>query len=243
MSGDSTARPGGGRILVVSTPIGNLGDISARARESLQSADVVACEDTRHTGRLLTHLGIQAKMVSLHDHNEDRRLPQLLERLREGDVVALVSDAGTPAVCDPGFRLLRAAASEDIRIEAIPGASAVLAALVSSALPPYPFTFLGFPPPKKGRVKKFFERFAQLEHTLLFYESPLRLATTLATAAEVFGDQRDVAVARELTKLHEEIVRGPLGETAEAFAQRARIKGEIVVVIGPPATRRSVAKP
>ena len=220
-----------GRLLVVSTPIGNLGDLSPRAREALASAELVACEDTRHTGLLLSRLGVKARLVSYHEHNERARLPALLGALADGKTVALVSDAGTPLVSDPGFVLVRAAVEQGAAVEAIPGPSALLAALVVSGLPPLPFTFAGFPPQKLGKRRTFFARLAALEHTVVFYESPHRLGASLADAAAAFGDRRAI-VARELTKLHEEVQRGTLAELAAVFADE-KPRGEIVVVVGP----------
>lgn len=216
---------------MVSTPIGNLEDLSPRAARVLAEADLVACEDTRHTGRLLAHLGLKKRLVSLHEHNERGRLPQLLAALEEGQHVALASDAGTPLLSDPGYLLIRAAAERGIAIEPLPGASAILAALVVSGLPPYPFTFAGFPPPKSGKRRNFYHRFAGLDHTLVFFESPHRLLASLEDAVEVFGP-RPAAVARELTKLHEEIVRGDLPEILRNFQERPAIKGELVLVVG-----------
>jgi 16S rRNA (cytidine1402-2'-O)-methyltransferase len=221
----------GGRLLVVSTPIGNLGDLSPRAREALAGADLIACEDTRHTGLLLSRLGVKARLVSYHEHNERARVPALLGALAEGKTVALVSDAGTPLVSDPGFVLVRAAVEAGAMIQAIPGPSAPLAALVVSGLPPLPFTFAGFAPQKLGKRRTFFARLAALEHTVIFYESPHRLGASLADAATAFGD-RPAIVARELTKLHEEVRRGTLTELAAAFADD-KPRGEIVVVVGP----------
>ncbi|HEV8237769.1 MAG TPA: 16S rRNA (cytidine(1402)-2'-O)-methyltransferase [Thermoanaerobaculia bacterium] len=220
-----------GRLLVVSTPIGNLGDLSPRAREALASADVVACEDTRHTGLLLSRLGIKARLVSYHEHNERARLPALLASLADGETVALVSDAGTPLVSDPGFVLVRGAVAQGAAVEAIPGPSALLAALVVSGLPPLPFTFAGFPPQKLGKRRTFFARLAALEHTVVFYESPHRIAASLADAATAFGD-RSAVVARELTKLHEQVHRGTLTELAASFADE-KPRGELVIVVGP----------
>ncbi len=228
-----------GRLLVVSTPIGNLGDLSPRAREALAGADLVACEDTRHTGLLLSRLGVKARLVSYHEHNERARLPSLLAALEEGRTVALVSDAGTPLVSDPGFVLVRGAVAQGATVEAIPGPSALLAALVVSGLPPLPFTFAGFPPPKGGKRRTFFARLAALEHTVVFYESPYRLAASLADAAATFGE-RPAVVARELTKLHEEVRRGTLGELAAALADET-VRGEVVVVVGPAQTDHSAA--
>lgn len=221
----------GGRLLVVSTPIGNLGDLSPRAREALAGADLIACEDTRHTGLLLSRLGVKARLVSYHEHNERARVPTLLAALADGKTVALVSDAGTPLVSDPGFVLVRAAVEQGAAVEAIPGPSALLAALVASGLPPLPFTFAGFAPQKLGKRRTFFARLAALEHTVVFYESPHRLGASLADAAAAFGDRLAI-VARELTKLHEEVRRGTLTELAAAFADE-KPRGEIVVVVGP----------
>lgn len=226
-----------GRLLVVSTPIGNLGDLSPRACEALAGADLVACEDTRHTGLLLSRLGVKARLVSLHEHNERARVPALLAALEEGQTVALVSDAGTPLVSDPGFVLVRGAVAQGAAVEAIPGPSALLAALVVSGLPPLPFTFAGFPPQKGGKRRSFFARLAALEHTVVFYESPHRLATSLADAAGAFGE-RPAVVARELTKLHEEVRRGTLGELAATFADE-KVRGEVVVVVGPASESRA----
>lgn len=224
-----------GTLLVVATPIGNLDDLSPRARQAFERADLVACEDTRRTGLLLSRLGIKRPLLSLHEHNERRRLPRLLEALERGETVALASDAGTPLVSDPGFLLVREAAARGVRVEPVPGPSALLAALVAAALPPHPFTFCGFPPPKRGKRRSFFERFSALDHTLVFYESPHRLLASLADALEVLGD-RPAAVARELTKVHEEVVRGSLSEVLAVLEARPSLKGELVVVIGASAT-------
>ncbi|HEX7185215.1 MAG TPA: 16S rRNA (cytidine(1402)-2'-O)-methyltransferase [Thermoanaerobaculia bacterium] len=220
-----------GKLLVVATPIGNLDDLSPRARAAFESADLVACEDTRHTGRLLAHLGVKKPLVSLHEHNERQRLPRLLADLEEGRVIAVASDAGTPLLSDPGFLLVREAAARGIRIEPIPGPSALLVALVASGLPPYPFTFAGFPPPKSGKRRNFYKGWADLGHTLILFESPHRLLASLADALAELGD-RPVAVARELTKMHEEVLRGKLSEVLEALKGRAGLKGEFVVVVG-----------
>ena len=219
-----------GKLLVVSTPIGNLDDPSPRARAAFEEADLIACEDTRHTGRLLAHIGVKKPLVSLHEHNERQRLPRLLADLEEGKVIAMASDAGTPLLSDPGFLLVRAAAARGIRIEPVPGPSALLAALVASGLPPYPFTFAGFPPPKSGKRRTFYKEWAGLGHTLILFESPHRLLASLEDALAELGDRR-VAVARELTKLHEEILRGTLSEVLENLRGRAALKGEFVVVV------------
>lgn len=236
MSEDEPATTAG-RLRIVATPIGNLADLSPRAREALLSADLIACEDTRRTGRLFQSLGTGGRdrrppLLPLHDHNEDRQIGRVLERLEQGDAVALVSDAGTPLVSDPGYRLARAAVAKNIPVEALPGPSAILAALVVSGLPPYPFTFLGFPPPKQGKRRRFFEAHAEVAHTVVFFESPQRAAATLADAADAFGPDRDAALARELTKLHEEVLRGSLAEIAAQIVERGKLRGEVTVVVG-----------
>ena len=236
MSGNGPATTAG-RLRIVATPSGTLADLSPRAREALLSADLIACEDTRRTGRLFQSLGAGGRdrrpaLLPLHDHNEDRQIGRVLERLEQGDAVALVSDAGTPLVSDPGFRLARAAVARNIPVEALPGPSAILAALVVSGLPPYPFTFLGFPPPKQGKRRRFFETHAEIAHTVVFFESPQRAAASLADAAAAFGGAREAAVARELTKLHEEVLRGSLAEVAAQVAERGKLRGEVTVVVG-----------
>jgi len=220
-----------GRLLLVSTPIGNLDDLSPRAAQALADADLIACEDTRHSGRLLAHLGIKKRLVSLHEHNERRRVPEIVEALGQGETVAVVSDAGTPLLSDPGFPLVRAAVEAEARVEAIPGPSALLAALVASGLPPYPFTFAGFAPPKSGKRRTFYRRFGDLGHTFVVYESPHRFVPSLADAVAELGADRPAALARELTKLHEEIVRGTLGSLLEWTSDR-KLLGEFVLVIG-----------
>ncbi len=232
--GERTGEPPrsrGGTLLVVATPIGNLGDLSPRAREAFERADVVACEDTRHTGRLLAQLGIDRPLVSLHEHNERQRVPKLLAALGRGETVALASDAGTPLVSDPGYLLVREAAAAGYRIEPVPGPSAVLAAVIASALPPYPFTFAGFPPPRAGKRRSFYRGLAGLGHTVVVFESPHRLLASLDDALAELGD-RPAAVCRELTKLHEEVLRGPLSELRRELAARPALKGECVVVFG-----------
>ena len=223
-------------LLLVATPIGNLADISHRALDALRVADLVLCEDTRQTARLLMHYGIEARTSPLHDHNEDGRIPALLEQLGRGGRVVLVSDAGTPLVSDPGFRLVRAALAAGLPVSAIPGPNAAVMALVLSGLPPQPFLFLGFLPPRSAARLAAFgtlraaER-AGLRATLLWHEAPHRLAECLADLATSFGD-RPAAVARELTKRFEEVRRGPLPELAAHYAATAA-RGEITVVVGP----------
>ena len=220
-----------GTLLVVATPIGNLDDLSPRARAAFERADLVACEDTRHTGRLLSQLGIDKPLVSLHEHNERQRVPRLLDELEAGRTVAVASDAGTPLLSDPGYVLVREAAARGIRVEPVPGPSAVLAALVASALPPHPFTFVGFPPPKSGKRRTFYRGLAGLGHTVVVFESPHRLLASLDDALAELGD-RPAAACRELTKLHEETLRGTLATLRAELAARPAIKGELVLVIG-----------
>jgi 16S rRNA (cytidine1402-2'-O)-methyltransferase len=221
-----------GTLFVVSTPIGNLGDLSDRARETLAAADVVACEDTRRTGRLLAHLGLDKRLLSLHEHNEARRVDGLVAALEGGESVAVVSDAGTPLLSDPGFLLVRAAVARGLDVRAVPGPSAALAALAVSGLPPYPFTFAGFAPRKPGKRRSFLRALGDLGHTCVVFESPHRVLATLEAAQEELGD-RPLALCRELTKLHEETLRGTAAEVAAELAQRPKIQGEIVLVIGP----------
>ena len=216
-------------LLLVATPIGNLADMSPRALDALRRADLVLCEDTRTTARLLTHHGIAARTSPLHDHNEEGRIPALLDMLRGGSRVALVSDAGTPLVSDPGFRLVRAAVAAGVTVSALPGPNAAVTALVLSGLPPQPFLFLGFPPPRSAARLAAFGRLraaerAGLSATLLWHEAPHRLAESLADLATQFGD-RPAAVARELTKRFEEVRRGPLPELAVHYAA-APARGE-----------------
>jgi len=224
-------------LVLVATPIGNLADISLRALDVLRDADLVLCEDTRTTGHLLTHFGITARTSPLHDHNEQGRIPALLETLRGGARVALVSDAGMPLLSDPGFRLVRAALADDVPVSAVPGPNAAVMALVLSGLPPQPFLFLGFPPPRQAARLAAFGRLraaerAGLSATLLWHEAPHRLAESLADLAAQFGD-RPAAVARELTKRFEEVRRGALSDLATHYAATPA-RGEITVAVGPP---------
>lgn len=223
--------------MLVSTPIGNLGDVSPRARQTLAASDLILCEDTRHTARLLSVLGVSVKTEPLHEHNEDARIGPVLALLRAGKRVALVSDAGTPLVSDPGYRLVRAALAEGLPVGAVPGPNAAVTALVLSGLPPLPFLFLGFPPPRSAARRSAFgalraaER-AGLAATLIWHEAPHRLAETLADMAAAFGP-RPAAVARELTKRFEEVRRGRLPELAAFYAEHAA-RGEVTVLVGPP---------
>jgi 16S rRNA (cytidine1402-2'-O)-methyltransferase len=214
-----------GRLLVCPTPIGNLEDVTLRVLGALRDADVVACEDTRRTRVLLDRYGVKAPVVSYHEHNERSRAAELVSRMRAGAVVALVSDAGMPVVSDPGFVLVQGAVAAGLPVEVLPGPSAVLAALVASALPATRWRFEGFLPRKRGEL----ETLVSSPDTLVAFESPRRLAASLATLAEL-DSERPVAVCRELTKMHEEVVRGPVSEVAARFAEHPA-RGEIVVVV------------
>ena len=229
---------------MVSTPIGNLGDMTPRAVAALRAADLVLCEDSRVSARMLERFGLRVRLAPLHDHNEEGRIPEILALLREGRRVVLISDAGMPLVSDPGYRLVRAALAENLPVNALPGANAATLALVLSGLPPQPFLFMGFPPPREAARRTAFaglraaER-AGLAATLIFYEAPHRLAETLADMATLFG-ARPAAVARELTKRFEEVRRATLPELAAHYAT-APARGEITLVIGPPPTEAEEA--
>jgi 16S rRNA (cytidine1402-2'-O)-methyltransferase len=219
-----------GRLVVVATPIGNLDDLSPRAAEILRSADVVAAEDTRRTGRLLARVGADTPQVSYHEHNEAERTPVLVERMRAGETVALVTDAGTPGISDPGFRLVRACVEAGLTVEAVPGPSAALHALVVSGLPADRFAFEGFLPRRGRQRRERLEALAREERTMVLFVAPHRAGDDLADLAGALGEDRPAAVARELTKLHEEVVRGTLGELAGG-AGAGGYRGELTVVV------------
>ncbi len=220
-----------GSLYLVATPIGNLADITHRALQVLKDVDLIACEDTRHSNKLLHHYGITTKTISYHDHNEQQRATQLIEQLKEGRNIAIVSDAGTPSISDPGFRLVRAAIENDIPVVPVPGPSALVSALIAAGLPTDEFFFAGFLPSKPNARRARLTELQSVPGTLIFYESPHRLAATLKDALAVLGE-RDAVVARELTKLHEEIRRGRLSELAADYADKGNdIRGEIVLLI------------
>ncbi|MFJ3957628.1 16S rRNA (cytidine(1402)-2'-O)-methyltransferase [Arthrobacter sp. NPDC090010] len=224
---------GEGRVVLAATPIGNLGDASPRLCELLESADVVAAEDTRRLHRLVQGLGltITGRVISYHEHNERERAEELLELVQEGQTILVVSDAGMPAVSDPGFRLVSAAVDAGVLVTAVPGPSAVLTALALSGLPTDRFTFEGFLPRKAGERLSSLRDLSAERRTMVFFEAPHRLATMLAALSEVFGANRPAAVCRELTKTYEEVIRGGLGELV-AWAESGEVRGEIAVVVG-----------
>jgi 16S rRNA (cytidine1402-2'-O)-methyltransferase len=227
---------------IVATPIGNLRDVTLRALEVLAAADVIACEDTRITRRLLEHYGIATPSTPYHEHNAAEARPRLLARLAAGEAVALVSDAGTPLVSDPGFKLVRAVREAGHAVTALPGPSAALAALTVAGLPTDRFFFEGFLPPKQGQRRNRIAEIARLPATVILYETGPRLAEALADLAAGLGG-REAAVCRELTKLHEEVRRGDLAALAQAYAAGAEIRGEIVIVVAPPSGDAAAATP
>jgi 16S rRNA (cytidine1402-2'-O)-methyltransferase len=219
-----------GTLYLVATPIGNLEDMTHRAVGLLGEVDVIACEDTRHTKTLLNHYGIKTKTISYHEHNERERAAELLDRLKAGANVAIVSDAGTPAISDPGFRLARMAIDSGVSVVPVPGASALITALVASGLPTDEFFFGGFLPSRSSARRARLAELRSLPATLIFYEGPHRIAATLKDAREILGE-REAVVARELTKLHEEVARGRLTELAARFSAADSARGEMVLII------------
>jgi 16S rRNA (cytidine1402-2'-O)-methyltransferase len=217
----------------VATPIGNLRDITLRALDILQLADAIACEDTRVTGKLTQAYGIKAKLLRYDDHTGERARPEILERLAAGQIVALVSDAGTPLISDPGYRLVRMAVEAGYAVTALPGASALLTALAVAGLPTDRFLFAGFPGRRSGERLSDLKDLARIDATLVFYEAPSRLAASLADMATALGD-RPAAIARELTKLYEEVRRDSLSALAAHYEKSGPPKGEIVIIVGPP---------
>jgi len=227
---EATLSPG---LYLVATPIGNLGDVTLRALAVLRGVDRIFCEDTRVTARLLARYDIAAPLDLYHDHNAERARPAILAALRRGERMALVSDAGTPLICDPGYKLVRAAVSENLPVTAIPGPSAALTALILSGLPPDAFLVAGFLPSRREARRRALERWPTLEASLVFFEGASRLVECLGDMAELLGN-RPAAVARELTKLHEEIRRGRLADLAAHYQDAGPPRGEVVIVIGPP---------
>jgi 16S rRNA (cytidine1402-2'-O)-methyltransferase len=220
-------------LYIVATPIGNLGDITLRALDILRAADMVACEDTRVSGKLLSHFGIKVRTLSYHDHNADAKRPELLQELQAGKIVVLISDAGTPLISDPGYKLVKEAGEQGIKVFPIPGASSVTSALSVAGLPTDRFLFAGFLPSKAGARAKEIAELANIPATLVLFESVHRLPESLAALAEGLG-AREAVICRELTKLHEELRRGTLIELAAHYAEAGEPKGEVVMVIAPP---------
>lgn len=231
---DELERPLAPGLYLVATPIGNLADISLRALAVLARADLIAAEDTRHSRKLLSHFGIKGELTPYHEHNAVKERPRLLARLRAGFSVALISDAGSPLISDPGYKLVREALESELTVVSVPGASAALAALTSAGLPTDTFLFAGFLAPKGGQRRKRLEELRTVPATLIFYEAASRLVATLSDMAEVLG-AREAAVAKELTKLHESVARGTPAELAATIDSSAELKGEFVVLVGPPA--------
>ena len=224
-------RAPGSALYLVATPIGNLEDITLRALRVLKEVDLIACEDTRQTQKLLSHYGIQTRTVSYHEHNEMTKAAELVVDLESGARIALVTDAGMPGISDPGFRLIALAIRHHVPVVPIPGASAFLAALVASGLPTDSFRFSGFLPPKAGQRRKLLESIKDSPRTQVFYEAPHRLLETLADVVETVGADRHVVVAREVTKLHEEFLRGSADTVLQQLKSRGEIKGEITLLI------------
>ena len=222
----------GPALYLVATPIGNLDDITLRALRVLKEADLIACEDTRQTQKLLGHYGIVTRTISYHEHNEMTRAPELVKELQEGASVALVTDAGMPGISDPGFRLISLAIRHHVPVVPIPGASAFLAALVASGLPTDSFRFSGFLPAKRGERRAMLEAIKDSPRTQVFYEAPHRIVETLEDVVEVLGRHRHVVIGREVTKLHEEFLRGRASEVLETLQAREAVKGEITLLIG-----------
>ncbi len=236
MEAEKTLNAGGGAggmLSLVGTPIGNLGDLSTRAAETFRRADAVCCEDTRVTGKLLAYLGISKPLVRCDDNVIERRAPELVERVLAGERIAFASDAGMPSVSDPGQVLVELACNEGAPVEVIPGPSACVTALVLSGIPSDQFFFEGFLPRKHGERVRRLQRLAPIPGALIFYESPHRVEASLKAIAEVFP-QRTVALCRELTKLHEEVLRAPAPELHERVLERGELKGEMVIVVAPP---------
>ena len=229
MRDESTLAPG---LYLVGTPIGNLEDITLRALRVLKQADVIACEDTRQTQKLLTHYGITTRTTSYHQHNETTRAAQLMAELEQGARIALVTDAGMPGISDPGFRLIRLAIQHRVPVVPVPGASAFLSALVASGLATDSFRFSGFVPAKRGQRRKALEQVKDSPRTQVFYEAPHRMIEALEDVAEIMGADRYVVVARELTKLHEEFLRGRAADVLGTLRARGEVKGEITLLIG-----------
>ena len=229
-------------LYLVGTPIGNLEDMTLRAIRVLKQSDIIACEDTRQTQKLLNHYGIETRAVSYHEHNEASRAAELVRELEKGLRVAVVSDAGMPGISDPGFRLVSLAIEREVPVFPVPGPAAFLAALVASGLPTDSFSFRGFLPAKSGARRRELEKILGSDKTQIYYEAPHRIKEALADVVEVLGRDRPVVMARELTKIHEEFMRGTAGEVAQILNARSEIKGEITLLIGKAPEGQSAAR-
>lgn len=229
------------KLYLVPTPIGNLEDITFRAIRLLKEADVILAENTRKSGILLNHYKIQNKLQSYHQFNEHKSAESLVQRISSGEMMVLITDAGTPGISDPGFYLIRACLESDIEVECLPGATAFVPALVNSGLPSDHFIFEGFLPTKKGRQSKL-QKLIDSEYTLIFYESPHRLAKTLKQFGEVFGEDRKVSVSRELTKIYEETIRGSITEVYDYYKDK-KVKGEIVIILAGKTAKKTKENP
>jgi len=225
----SQKMPEKGKLYLVPTPIGNLHDITRRALETLESSEMIACEDTRISGKLLAHFGIKKKLLSYHDFNEEKQVPKILKIILSGGNVSVITDAGSPGISDPAYRIIRSAIENDIIISPLPGPNALIPALTGSGLPPDRFFFEGFLPNKKSARKNRLEKLKELKHTLVFYESPHRIQKAVADALEVLGD-RPACIAREISKIYEEYIRGTLSEILDNISSR-KMRGEMVLII------------
>lgn len=215
-------------LYLISTPIGNLKDITERAKEVISELDMIFCEDTRRTLKLLNHLKIRKPLESFFEHNEEKKIPKILEKLKEGKKIGLISDAGTPLICDPGYKLVREALKNNIKVEAIPGASSILVGLLQSSFPPYPFVFFGYPPEKKKKREEFFRKMKDYEMTKIIFSSPHKIIFHLKEMVEIFGDIR-IYIGRELTKIHEENFYGSISEALKYFSEN-KLKGEFLII-------------
>jgi 16S rRNA (cytidine1402-2'-O)-methyltransferase len=231
-----------GKLVIVGTPLGNLQDMTPRAVAALNAADLILCEDTRHTRKLLTHFRIDRPTDSYHEHNEDTKAEALIERIEAGQTLALVSDAGMPVVSDPGYRIVRLARERGLTVEPIPGPFAGVLALVASGIAPLPFTFLGFAPHRQSERLDFYRSAAELGHTIIVYESPERIVASLEDALEVLGDT-ELTVAREMTKMHEELLHGRIAVVLAELRSRERVHGEITIVFAAPARAAAELSP
>ena len=237
MSADNNLSAG---LYIVATPIGNLEDITLRAVRVLKQVDLIACEDTRQTQKLLNHYGIEKPTISYHEHNEASRAAELVEKLLQGAKIAMVSDAGTPGISDPGYRLIALAIERGLPVIPVPGPAAFITALVGSGFPLHPVTFRGFLSPKSSARRRALEAIRESRQTEIFYEAPHRIVETLEDAVAVLGPNRRLAIARELTKIHEEFLRGTAVEVLEILKARGDVKGEIVLLVGPASPEETV---